>query len=159
MSESWKPARRSGREPSRKAPGTTLSGWLEQLSREGGVDLKRAASLQAEADAFSREAGLGPSLVRERDDQLVWIAATPSQAAKMRNLRASLERALGANGWPNCQVVVKLQPMARPAATVVPANPQDLPDAVVGDWAALHDTLDEGPLRDALTRLLRQRKR
>ena len=92
-------------------------------------------------------------------DQLVWIAATPSQAAKMRNLRASLERALGANGWPNCQVVVKLQPMARPAATVVPANPQDLPDAVVGDWAALHDTLDEGPLRDALTRLLRQRKR
>ncbi|CAN5415253.1 hypothetical protein BH09PSE6_BH09PSE6_31170 [soil metagenome] len=135
-----------------------MSGWLELLSREGGVDFRRASALQDEADRFSREAGLGPSLVRERDDQLVWIAATPSQAAKMRNLRTSLERQLGENGWPNCQVVVKLQPMARPAAPVVHDNPQALPAAVVDDWAALHDTLEDGPLRDAVTRLLHQRR-
>jgi hypothetical protein len=144
--------------PRRKPPATALSGWIEQLSQAGGIDLRRAAALQDEADRFARASGLGSTLVRERDGQLVWIAASPSQAAKMRNLRASLEHQLTRAGWPAVAVVVKLHPTPRPTVVQPEIRPQRLPVTVIGEWAALHETLEAGPLKDAVARLLRHRR-
>jgi hypothetical protein len=154
----------AGRKP-RPDPAQPIGTWLARVGGQHAAwdslwpSLERQSALQAEVDRFSAQFNCGRTYVRETGPkQLTWFALTTAQAAKMRNLKVSLETFLTDCGWHFNGVTIRTQPAKAPRSNAPnpagrppkpPLNPEQL-----AHWIRLEQTLEPGPLRDAVTRLI-----
>ncbi len=155
---------RAGRKP-RPDPAQQVGSWL---ARVGGPDttwdslwpsLERQSALQADVDRFSTEFHCGRTLVRETGrQQLAWFAFSTAQAAKMRNLRISLETFLTDRGWHFIAVNIRTQPAKDPRGRAVNPAQKSTKQGLTTDqlalWRRLEAELEPGSLRDAVAGLI-----
>jgi len=154
----------AGRKP-RREPAQQVGAWLAQVGGQATTwdslwpSLERQSALQADVDRFSAEYRCGRTYVRETGpQQLSWFALTTAQAAKMRNLKISLETFLADHGWHFNGVTIRTQPAKAPrpdARNSAPKSPKPgLTPTQLRHWQQLQQALEPGPLRDAVERLI-----
>ncbi|HEU4622370.1 MAG TPA: hypothetical protein VFS42_09105 [Burkholderiaceae bacterium] len=138
-----------------------VSQWLEE---QAGLDavlpkVERLAALQSDVNAYCASVYCGTTTAREgAHRQLVWLARSPAQAAKLRNLKSGLEEFLTHRGWDFSNVVIRLQPDQTPNDDSVtqrtPPPKPGVPNARLSEWERLANTLDDGPLRESLMKFV-----
>ena len=116
--------------------------------------VKRLVALQAALAEVSPLPGL---VALEIDATGVLRVAAPSAAAaaKLRQVEPTLVSALRRRGWAIDRVRVRPRPLegaARPAAGI-PRGP--IPPQALAGFGALADEVSDGPLKEALRKLLR----
>lgn len=163
----------SGRAPGISSPPASVTGRMSRpvrtlsafdwLNRQPGAqDLaaqaRRLGELQRDLDACAPVRGL---LVTSLDgDLLVLTSTSAALAAKLRQFEPTLVARLNQRGWRVSRVRVRARPAAamQPAPAPGPARPP-LPDDALQSLDGLMTGCEEGPLRLALARLLRNQRR
>lgn len=151
--------------PSRRAGAPDALSWLNQSS--GGASVVATAHRLLDMQRHLRSL-LPPPLdaacqvMRSQDDTLTLSVPTPAHSAKLRQILPRLASSLQAGGWQVNEIRVRVQagPLRYP-------QPQSIHGGVrpeisangVDAFAELRDTLPDGPLADALARLLARRAR
>ena len=156
MSRFTHPAKKT----SSAAPG--VGKWLAQVD---GIEtlwpsLQRQTALQADVDLFCTQHQCRPSVVRQLNaSELVWLAKSPSHAAKLRNLQASLLAFLTQRGWHCNRITVRVQ-SAHFFYSTAPAKPPKpgLNAAHLQHWQQLAEQLPAGTLQNAVAQLLKRRR-
>ncbi len=144
--------------PRRAPPGASLATLVDRMAVQSGIDLRQVAEVQGVVDALTREMNCGATSAFLKGDVLVWHAGSPAQAAKLRNVAPTLTARLAARGIALGSVRVKIgAPVAQP--DLRPSRPAAMPRPVLDAVQRLHDDSAEGPLRDALARVIERRKR
>jgi hypothetical protein len=149
------------RKPKNAPPGFAVGGWLSQLAGEQGIDFDRIAALQSDLDQYCQRCACGRVLARDSGQDLVLITISAGQAAKLRNLKTGLEQFLNQRGWQFAQVKIKLQPANGPSnpldasANKPHAAKPGMNQAGLDSWLSLKETLEPGPLKDAVDALIR----
>lgn len=117
----------------------------------------RLAQLQADLDRLKP----GSGLVVNALDGDVLVVTTPGAAwaSKLRQLEPSLVAGLVSCGWKVSRIKVRPQPGKTQAkqAGKVPREP--IPGPAMTAFAAVADTIDHVPLKEAITNLLRHHRR
>lgn len=148
--------------PSPPSSARLVGRWLLE---HAGLDehwpsLERLIALQTDVDAYCTQMQCATAPVREATRQgLVWLARSPAQAARLRNLTSGLSEFLAVRGWQFSGVTVRLQPDKNPTRASV-QKPEvrgkpALSDERLRQWETLANGLEEGPLRDAIEALVR----
>ena len=138
--------------------------WLGHDTRGAGVLATAKLHLQVQkAVARALPAALASACrVMKLDGQRLQLAVpTPAHAAKIRQLGPSMGRALAEQGWNLNTIDVTVQgslqqlnaPKVKPPKEAVP-----LGVTAVTAFEHLHETLQPGPLADAVARLIAHHK-
>ncbi|WP_085314820.1 hypothetical protein [Derxia lacustris] len=141
-----------------------LTNWLSDVEGLGPLmpSVDRLIQLQASVDRFCRSRRLGAVWVRETvglalKPRLLLVVGMQAQAVKLKNAAPGLLDQLRAEGWNfhDMQVRVKygIGEAAWAPAPDHPPKPGLKAEQVAG-WERLADELDEGPLREAVLRLV-----
>lgn len=146
----------------KKAPSPAVKTWLSQAD---GIEtlwpsLERHSALQADVDLFCCEQHCGQAFAREHlASELILLARSPSQAAKLRNLQSSLLNHLTQRGWHCTRIIVRVQSERYLGKSVTnPVHKSGIPRNSLADWQRLHSELPAGTLKDAITQLLQRRQ-
>ncbi|WP_371820314.1 DciA family protein [Verticiella alkaliphila] len=153
---------KKNRSPRRAGAPDALS-WLNQSS--GGASVMATAHRLLDMQRHLQSV-LPPPLnaacqvMRSQDDTLTLSVPTPAHSAKLRQILPRLAASLQAGGWQVNEIRVRVQ-----AGPLTFPRPQSIHDGVrpeiadtgVAAFAELRETLAEGPLADALARLLARR--
>jgi hypothetical protein len=156
--------RKPARNPKNAPPGLVMGGWLSQLAGEQGIDFDRLAALQSDLDQYCASSSCGRVLARDSGQDLVLISISAGQAAKLRNLKTGLAQFLHQRGWQFAQVKIKLQPANSPKDLSALSTPRratakpGLSPATLKHWQELKETLEPGPLLDAVDALIKHQQ-
>lgn len=147
---------------------TATLNWLRQDGR--GASLMSTAAqlmaLQRQVDAVLPDALRGACRVlRFQDNSLTLGVPAASHSAKLRQLAPRIVAGLEKQGWQVNGIAVRVQAsLTRPieallAENTLPRRPaQPLGNQGIAAFEALQGELREGPLADAVARLLARRK-
>ncbi|UOD50846.1 DciA family protein [Orrella daihaiensis] len=132
--------------------------WAEQGQKTGTV-LVTAQRLLALQDAISKELPAamrkGFAVAQIKGSELTLIADHSALAAKLRQLQPTLLKSIQAAGW-NAEIL-KIKVATRPntpPATQARKAARPLDETDLNHFDALSSQLQEGPLADAVKRLL-----
>lgn len=140
----------------------TVKNWLSQAE---GIEtlwpsLERLSALQADVENFCQQHHCGLLLVRElHAAELIVLARSPSQAARVRNLQTSLLHHLAQRGWHFTRITVRIQQERFSGAPLrhLP-DKKGLPGASLESWHELGTRLPAGELKNAVLQLIQRRK-
>jgi hypothetical protein len=147
---------------------TAALSWLGQDSRGASLlsTATRLMELQRQVGALLPEPmGSACRVLRFEDGNLTLGVPAASHSAKLRQLAPRIVAALEKQGWQVNGIAVRVQAsLTRPGGTLLsgaaPARPvgTDLSNKAVDAFGTLHAGLPEGPLAQAVARLLARRK-
>nr|WP_231934121.1 DciA family protein [Bordetella bronchialis] len=139
-------------------------GWLGHDSRGAGVLATARLHLQIQrtvAAAVPPVLGAVCRVARLETDRLQLAVPSAAHAAKLRQMAPRIAQALQAAGWNLNEITVKVQ-AGLPGAGTKPARPPKesipLDETALNAFEALRETLNPGPLADAVARLLRHHR-
>ncbi len=99
-------------------------------------------------------------VMRSQDDTLTLSVPTPAHSAKLRQILPRLASSLQASGWQVNEIRVRVQagPLRFPQPqSIHDGERPEIAATGVESFARLRDSLSDGPLADALSRLLARR--
>jgi hypothetical protein len=142
----------------------TAMGWLGHDTRGAGVLATARLHLQVQrtvAAVVPPVLGAVCRVARLEADRLQLAVPSAAHAAKLRQMAPRIAQALQAAGWNLNEIAVKVQAglpgpgtkAARPPREAIP-----LDETALGAFEALRETLNPGPLADAVARLLRHHR-
>lgn len=135
-------------------------GWLGHDTRGAGVLATARLHLQIQrtvAAAVPPVLGAVCRVARLEADRLQLAVPSAAHAAKLRQMAPRIAQALQAAGWNLNEITVKVQAGLPGAGTKAPRPPKEvvpLDETALGAFEALRNTLNPGPLADAVERLL-----
>ncbi|CAM3772927.1 Flagellar hook-length control protein FliK [Bordetella sputigena] len=153
---------RPSRKPARRE--NTAMGWLGHDARGAGVLATANLHLQIQrtvAAAVPPVLGNVCRVARLEADRLQLAVPSAAHAAKLRQMAPRIAQALHAAGWNLNEIAVKVQAGLPGSGIKPPRAPKDvmpLGDTALGAFEALRETLNPGPLADAIERLLRHHR-
>ncbi len=112
---------------------------------------------QSVANALPPPLNTAVQILGVQDDSLTLGVPTPALSAKLRQLLPSLANTLQASGWQVNQIKVRIQArrFEEPARPRAPGR--DIPPEGVQAFVELQSCLREGPLAEAVRRLVQNR--
>ena len=153
---------RTAQSAKRHSSSATVKNWLSQAE---GIEtlwpsLERLSALQADVENFCQQHHCGLLLVRElHAAELIVLARSPSQAARLRNLQASLLHHLMQRGWHFTRIVVRIQQERFTGSPIRhTADKKGLPGASLESWHELGTRLPAGELKNSVLQLLKRRR-
>lgn len=96
------------------------------------------------------------------DGVLLLIAHNAAVASKVRQFEPSLVAGLSRSGWKITKIKVRPQPTRYEGIAPAPRSGADkppIPEQALDDLSALAREVEQGPLQDALNRLVARRRR
>lgn len=142
----------------------TAMGWLGHDARGAGVLATARLHLQIQrtvAAAVPPVLGAVCRVARLETDKLQLAVPSAAHAAKLRQMAPRIAQALQAAGWNLNEIAVKVQ-AGLPGAGMKPSRPPretiPLDETALGAFETLRETLNPGPLADAIERLLRHHR-
>ncbi|MBY6345562.1 DUF721 domain-containing protein [Providencia rettgeri] len=157
----WKPPFTSAAKKRSSGQSHAL-GWLAN-DQQGSQVLEMARQLMAAQTHVNKALppALGKACKVARIDRQQLTLAVPSaaHAAKLRQLLPTVTRHMNAAGWNISEALVHVQAHLFASVTEKPARQvQVLDERALESFEKLHDSLPQGPLAQAIERLLRHHR-
>jgi hypothetical protein len=142
----------------------TALGWLGHDNRGAGVLATARLHLQIQrtvAAAVPPALGAVCRVARLENDRLQLAVPSAAHAAKLRQMAPRIAQALQSAGWNLNEIAVKVQaglPDIGTKAARAPKEAIPLDEKALEAFEGLRETLNPGPLADAVERLLRHHR-
>lgn len=151
------PARRPGPRPGAK----DAFEFLQSSDKMAGLlpAVRRIGQLQAHCEQLLPTLFASCRVLQIREGQLQIAVPNAALATRLRQMLPKLQEGLREKGWLIDGIRLKMQLLpTEPERVVSKPIGHDLPNDAVGSFAALAETLEDSPLKDALQHLVERRR-